>query len=400
MIKYNRLLHKENDNLKEENARLSHLIHLAQQKIKELSGDLQKNQVNVMPTITVCNDLVEPTSSKRNERITSCFASAGQVQLSSPALSLSDGTFIAAGEMNGSISLWSVSQNMPTKTSSNVLFRFSNQDIHLSTSNNDFKASPPNPLSKATDPLIGHKNPVTSVHWNSSSTISSTSLDSTIKIWDIEANSSQTYSTKIPTISHAIIDSSILAASCTKSVFSLDTRESTCKEIVLDGDPIITSIASTNLGIIMGTDDGCLLLYDPRINKIYQTLQISPAHLPISKISGDTSITVTSFDGIVRLLGNELPLFVEKVLSRAPINGSIIGSCCVSLANRDDFIVSGSTIGKAIVWTSPDTFQTLPHPGDCVFDCVQLNKFVGSFVTCDSAGSLIMWARSFDQTSV
>ena len=135
-----------------------------------------------------------------------------------------------------------------------------------------------------------------------------------------------------------------------------------------------------------------------RINKIYQKLQISAAKLPISKISGYDSVTVTSFDGIVRLIGNELPLFVEKEYSRTPINGLIIGSCCVPLANRDDFIISGSNIGKAIVFSSTDTVKTLPHVGGIVYDCVPLKKFVGSFVTCDSAGYLVMWARSFDQS--
>lgn len=396
MIKYNRLLHKENDNLKEENARLSHLIHLAQERIKELSGNLQKNQVNVMPTITVCNDLNE-TSSKRNERVTSNFASAGQIQLSSPALSLCDGTFIAAGETNGSISLWSASQNFPIKTTNNTLFRFSSE---TSITSSDIKPSTPNPLSKASEPLTGHQDPVTSIQWINSNTLSSVSLDSTIKIWDIQKSTSQSYSISIPAVSHAIFDSSILAVTCTKSIFSVDMREGKPNEIALDDDSPITSIQSTSLGLLMGTSKGAIFLYDPRVNKIYQKLQISAAKLPISKISGYDSVTVTSFDGIVRLIGNELPLFVEKEYSRTPINGLIIGSCCVPLANRDDFIITGSNIGKAIVFSSTDTVKTLPHVGGIVYDCVPLKKFVGSFVTCDSAGYLVMWARSFDQSLV
>lgn len=396
MIKYNRLLHKENDNLKEENARFSHLIHLAQERIKELSGNLQKNQVNVMPTITVCNDLNE-TSSKRNERVTSNFASAGQIQLSSPALSLCDGTFIAAGETNGSISLWSASQNFPIKTTNNTLFRFSSE---TSITSSDIKPSTPNPLSKASEPLTGHQDPVTSIQWINSNTLSSVSLDSTIKIWDIQKSTSQSYSISIPAVSHAIFDSSILAVTCTKSIFSVDMREGKPNEIALDDDSPITSIQSTSLGLLMGTSKGAIFLYDPRVNKIYQKLQISAAKLPISKISGYDSVTVTSFDGIVRLIGNELPLFVEKEYSRTPINGLIIGSCCVPLANRDDFIITGSNIGKAIVFSSTDTVKTLPHVGGIVYDCVPLKKFVGSFVTCDSAGYLVMWARSFDQSLV
>lgn len=396
MIKYNRLLHKENDNLKEENARLSHLIHLAQERIKELSGNLQKNQVNVMPTITVCNDLNE-TSSKRNERVTSNFASAGQIQLSSPALSLCDGTFIAAGETNGSISLWSASQNFPIKTTNNTLFRFSSE---TSITSSDIKPSTPNPLSKASEPLTGHQDPVTSIQWINSNTLSSVSLDSTIKIWDIQKSTSQSFSISIPAVSHAIFDSSILAVTCTKSIFSVDMREGKPNEIALDDDSPITSIQSTSLGLLMGTSKGAIFLYDPRVNKIYQKLQISAAKLPISKISGYDSVTVTSFDGIVRLIGNELPLFVEKEYSRTPINGLIIGSCCVPLANRDDFIITGSNIGKAIVFSSTDTVKTLPHVGGIVYDCVPLKKFVGSFVTCDSAGYLVMWARSFDQSLV
>lgn len=396
MIKYNRLLHKENDNLKEENARLSHLIHLAQERIKELSGNLQKNQVNVMPTITVCNDLNE-TSSKRNERVTSNFASAGQIQLSSPALSLCDGTFIAAGETNGSISLWSASQNFPIKTTNNTLFRFSSESSIIS-SNPDIKPSAPNPLSKASEPLTDHQDAVTSVHWINASTISSVSLDSTIRIWDIQKSTSQSFSISIPSISHAVLENLILAVTCTKSIFSVDIREGKPNEITLNENSTVTSVASTSLGLLMGTSEGAILLYDPRINKIYQKLQISTAKLPISKISGYDSVTVTSFDGIVRLIGNELPLFVEKEFSRSPTNGLIIGSCCVPLANRDDFIISGSSIGKAIVFSSSDTVKTLPHVGGIVYDCEPLQKFVGSFVTCDSAGNLVMWARSFDQS--
>ncbi|KAK8893466.1 hypothetical protein M9Y10_021888 [Tritrichomonas musculus] len=396
MIKYNRLLHKENDNLKEENARLSHLIHLAQERIKELSGNLQKNQVNVMPTITVCNDLMETSSSKRNERVTSSFASAGQLQLSSPALCLCDGPFIAAGETNGSISLWSASQNIPIKATNNTLFRFSSETSV--TSNSDLKLSAPNPLSKASEPLTGHQDPITSVHWLNSDTISSASLDSTIRIWDIQKSTSQIFQISIPAVSHAILDNSILAVTCSKSIFSVDMREGKPNEITLNDDSAITSVASTSLGLLLGTSDGSILLYDPRINKVYQKLQISVAKLPISKISGHDSVTVTSFDGIVRLIGNELPLFVEKEFSRASINGSIIGSCCVPLANRDDFIISGSNIGKAIVFSSSDTVKTLSHVGGIVHDCVPLKKFVGSFVTCDSAGYLVMWARSFDQS--
>ncbi|OHS99395.1 hypothetical protein TRFO_34169 [Tritrichomonas foetus] len=394
MIKHNRLLHKENDTLKEENTRLSHLIHLAQQRIKDLSGTLQKNQINIMPTITVCNDLIETSTSKRNERMSACFASAGQVQLDSPATCLCDGTFIAAGEINGSISLWSASQNIQSRSTTNSLYRFSSTDSSKSIE----KSSLTNPLNKASDPLVGHEGPVTSIQWFDANSISSVSLDSTLRIWDISTSQCQTYHISIPSVSHAIVDTSIVAANCTKSIFFVDTREETPTEIVLDSP--ITSVASTNLGLFMGNSTGALLLYDPRINKVYQELQISAARLPISKISGTNNVTVTSFDGIVRLIGTELPIFVEKEFSRAPINGSIIGSCCVSLANRDDFIICGSTSGKAIVWTSSDAVQTLSHTGNIVYDCVPLNSFVGSFVTCDNANYLTMWARSFDQASV
>ena len=110
-----------------------------------------------------------------------------------------------------------------------------------------------------------------------------------------------------------ILDNSILAVTCSKSIFSVDMREGKPNEITLNDDSAITSVASTSLGLLLGTSDGSILLYDPRINKVYQKLQISVAKLPISKISGHDSVTVTSFDGIVRLIGNELPLFVEKV---------------------------------------------------------------------------------------
>ena len=396
MLKHNRILHKENDALKEENARLLHLVHAAQQRIKDISGSLQKNHVNIMPSITVCNDDGDSgTISKRSERVPSCFASAGHVMLDSPALCLSVGRFIAAGQSNGDISLWSVQESDQPRPSSGVLYRFNSSD---QTGPRLERSSSASPLSKAMEELHGHVSAVTSIIWNDQDEISSVSLDSTLRIWDVTNASCQTFPVSIPAISHAQLDQTYVVASCTRSIFVIDPREGIPNEVALDNE--ITAVAATNLGMILGTSSGALMLYDPKMNKVYQELQVSQARLPISKISGFSNVTVTSFDGIVRLIGTELPLYVEKEFSRAPINGSIIGSCCVSLANRDDFVISGSTIGKTIVWSSQDSIHTLGHPGSIIYDCVPLNNFVGSFVTCDSSKNLTMWARSFDQTSV
>lgn len=394
MLKHNRLLHKENDSLKEQNNRLFHLVHQAQQKVKQLSVNLQKNQVNVMPSLTVCNELIDTSASKRNERITSSFAQAGQINLSSPVLTLTDGTFIAAGLLDGSISLVTVHQpnldNSPQRSPSSSLYRFSSEGV-----NQNMSPRPTNPLGKASDQLQGHRAPVTSLQWLSDKTLTSVSLDSSLKIWDIQTAKFQSIFLNVPAVSHTLIDHSILVGTCTDNLFSIDIRSPTPN--VISFDEIVTSVAATDLGYLLGTANGKILLFDPRINKAYQSVQVSPAELPISKISGKSSVTITSFDGIVRLLGQELPLFVEKEYARAPINGSIIGSCCVSLATRDDFIISGSTIDKAIVWTSPDSSQTLNHNASTVFDCIPISNFVGSFLTCDNAGFVTMWARSFDQ---
>jgi hypothetical protein len=119
--------------------------------------------------------------------------------------------------------------------------------------------------------------------------------------------------------------------------------------------------------------------------------------MPISRISGFDTVTVTAFDGYVRTLGGELPLFVEKEHRHAPVNGSIIGSCALKMLARDDFVVSGSVGGNAIVWTSLGDSVRLKHRGSVVSDCVALAGYVGAFATCDNAGFVTMWARCFEE---
>ncbi|KAH0785512.1 WD40-repeat-containing domain protein [Histomonas meleagridis] len=384
MFNHNRLMQKENEILNEENQKLLHLVKMAQERVKELSGSLQNSKVSILPPITVCNELVESNGQKKSEKYTSFFDAVGKVSLSSIPLTLCDGPLVAVGESNGSISLWDFNT---LKCNQNMLslyrFRFQeSSDANIG------------PIKKASQPLTGHEGPVTSVKWVNDSSLSTVSLDSTLKIWDIETGENQSFYTSVPAVSHASIESSILVASCTKNLVSIDVRDP--NPTIMEMNTPITAVASTSLGILLGTSTGSLLLFDPRTNKTYQSIQVSTAQLPISKISGTKNITVTSFDGIVRQIGNELPIYVQKEYARSPTNGSIIGSCCVSLAS-EEFVISGSTIGKAVIWKSSKYVQTLQHSGNIVYDCIPLNNYVGAFVTCDNSKQMTMYARSFDQ---
>ncbi|KAH0791806.1 ribosome biogenesis protein WDR12 [Histomonas meleagridis] len=379
-------MQKENDLLNEENQKLSCLVKMAQERVKELSASLQNSQVNILPPITVCNEIVGSNGQKKQEKVTSFFEAVGKVSLSSIPLTLCDGPLVAVGESNGSISLWDFNalkcgQNMLS------LYRFRFQSDSESFAG---------PIQKVPQSLVGHDGPVTSVLWLENNSISTVSLDSTLKIWDVETAKNQSFYINVPSVSHADIGSSTLIANCTKNIVSIDTRDP--NPSVLEMESPVTAVANTELGILLGTSTGSLLLFDPRTNKSYQSLKVSNAQLPISKISGKKNITVTSFDGIVRQIGNELPIYIQKEYSRSPTNGSIIGSCCVSLAS-EDFLISGSTIGKAVIWKSSQQVQTLQHSGNIVYDCVPLHNCAGSFITCDNSKHMTMYSRSFDQIS-
>lgn len=397
MLKHHHLLQQDNLKLQEQNRYLELLVKDAEEKVKELSSTLQKGLVNVMPSVTVCNDLLEISKDNREVHPTTGFASAGSVTLDAPALCLDDGVFIAAGQTNGAISLWSAQQpdgesnsssKQKNRNSSGTLYRFS-------TEKSIMDAEEKNPIVKQSNPLVGHRGPVTSVKWIDNVNLSSVSLDATLKIWDVTTAKYNSIALDCPSVSHTIVDNCFAIASCTNKIFFSDPKDPTVQSI--ENYEIVTSIAKTNLGLLIGTENGKILVIDPRMWKPYQSIQLSQAELPISKISGVSEITVTSFDGIVRTIGNELPLFVEKEFVRAPIMGSIIGSCCVSISSKNDFVVSGSTDGRAIVWPKNGPAQNLSHKGSIVYDCANVGKFVGSFITCDNASNLTMWACSFNE---
>ena len=94
-------MQKENDILKDENQKLSYLVKLAQERIKDLSSSLQKMKVNVLPPITVCNELV---GQKKIEKVVPFFATTGKVTLDSIPLTLCENASqIYAGQINGDI---------------------------------------------------------------------------------------------------------------------------------------------------------------------------------------------------------------------------------------------------------------------------------------------------------
>ena len=397
MMKHQFLLKQENAKLKEQNEYLEKLVQDAQERVKSLSSSLQKGLVNVMPSITVCNDLIEAATSGKEEAPSTGFASAGSVKLDEPALCLDERDLIAAGQTNGAISLWAATQpefsnetstKTKTRNSSGTLYRFSTEIGPEPETNN--------PLVRKSNPLFGHSCPVTSVKWFDDNTLSSVSLDATLKLWDIRtARMKGSVQLECPSVSHTVIDQTYGIASCTNKIIHVDPRESDIGTSI-ETKEIITSIQQTDLGLLIGTETGKIMMIDPRLWKPYQSIQLSPAFLPISKISGTSEVTVTCFDGVVRTIGNELPLFVSREYVRAPIMGSIIGSCVVSLSSKDDFVVSGSTGGKAIVWPKTGSSHELLHSGSTVYDCVNISSFVGSFVTCDSSSHLTMWACSFN----
>jgi WD40 repeat protein len=377
MFLQGRTLQKENDLLQAENSRLAHFIELTQQRLHELSGSLQKRQVNVMPAISVGDDIVHQPPSNPT-RIPLWFSKAGSIQLSTAPLTLADGQFLAAGESGGSISLISTGGS-----DSPVLYRFPSD---AST----------NSLARVGSELGGHSAPVTSLHWHGKSELSSVSLDGSLRIWNVERLTGVSqFDLGIPSISHTIMDEAVVTANGTKRLVTVDLRDP--KPTVLATDTPVTSVAYTRLGFLLGTTTGEVLLFDPRIARVYQSAQLCPTKLPISRISGFDTVTVTAFDGYVRTLGEELPLFVENEYRHAPINGSIIGSCALQMLARDDFIVSGSIGGHAIVWPALGDSVRLRHRGPLVSDCVALRNYIGAFASCDSAGFVTMWARCFDE---
>jgi WD40 repeat protein len=378
MISQNRLLTQENASLNDENARLACSIESAQQRVKDLSGILQKCHVNVMLAIAVFNGLMSPSRPKDPTVLPSWFSRAGQVQLPSPAMALADGPFLAAGETNGQISILSVVRHRLQG-----FYRFPSDTSALRG------------ISIARESLKGHTSSVLSLRWDANNQLSSASLDSTLRIWDLDHScAASTFDLGMPIVSHTTLDASMIAATCTRCLISLDPRDP--DPVSIAADSVITSANLTRFGLLLGTTAGEILLFDTRINKAYQSLLISPTHLAVSKISGTDNVTITAFDGGVRLLGDELPLFVEREFWHAPINGSIIGSCALPIISRDDFVVSGSTNGNAIVWSSFGGLATLQHRGQLVYDYARMDAFVGAFATCDNSGFVTMWARSFD----
>lgn len=398
MLKHqSRMLQNDNQMLREQNANLEALVRDAQLKVKELSNNLQKSYVNVMPTITVDNEMNGKSSVTKKERGATGFALAGSVNLESAGKCVANGKYIAVGLENGKISLWSaqqpnfVQQNKPSKTQrqSSGLYRFSMDKSALAVEEN-------NPLIRASPPFVGHHEAVTSINWDDDR-LSSVSLDSTVKIWDINTAKYTTIALDKPAVGHTVVNEQLVIANCSESIQTTSFQEPIASTIEMP--EIITSVKDTKLGLLFGTISGKILVMDQRMWRPFQTIQLSQAMLPISKISGYEKVTVTCFDGIVRVLGPELPLFVDRELTRAPMMGSIIGSCYVSLSARDSFIVSGSTSGRAHVWPRSGPSQTLHHRGAVVSDCAAISSFVGSFVTCDEAGFLSMWACSFNEPS-
>jgi WD40 repeat protein len=376
MFLQSRTLHKENDLLQAENVRLAQYIELAQQRVQELSGSLQKRHLNVMPAISVSDDVTRPP---RSTHTPSWFARAGSVQLQSPVLTLSDGAFLAAGESSGSISLLQTGGS----TDSPGLYRFPAEP-----STGALSLAPQ-------QSLAGHTGAVMSLKWHNNSELSSVALDGSLRLWNVDRGAcASQHDLGVPSVSHALLDGAILAATCTKSPVAVDLRDP--KPTILTLDTPVSSVASTQLGLLLGTTTGDVLLFDMRTVRAYQSVHICPTKLPISRISGFETVTITSFDGYVRTLGSALPLYVERESRHAPMTGSFIGSCALPMLSRNDFIISGSIGGNAIMWTSLGDSVHLKHRGSIVADCVPLAGYVGAFATCDSAGIVGMWARCFD----
>jgi hypothetical protein len=378
MILQSRTLQKENDLLQEQNANLAHFIELAEQRVQELSGSLQKRQINIMPAISVCDNMAPPTRS-RPQSLPNWFSKAGFVQLPSAPLTLADGTFLAAGESGGSISLISTGgSDFP------VLYRFPSDGSGNSLTRVDSQS------------LSGHSGSVTSLQWHNNSELSSVSLDGSLRLWNVERSSSiSQFDLSFPSVSHALFDETIIAVNCTKKIVSVDLRDP--NPTIQTMEVPVTSVGATHLGLLLGTTTGEVLLFDARNGRIYQSVQLSQTRMPISRITGFDTVTVTSFDGYVRLLGDELPLFVEKEYRHAPMNGSIIGSCTLKMVAKDDFVVSGSIGGNVVVWTSPEDSMRLKHRASLVSDCVALGRYLGAFAACDNAGFVTMWARCFNK---
>lgn len=394
MYKTQKSLQEENKLIKNQNEKLKQLVLEAQNKVKALSGNFQRSKVNVMPSMTISNDLITNSQvNSRVERESTGFALAGYIKLSSPAVSLSSGEFIVAGQNNGSISLLRFKQNneTATKNSSKSFYRFpsDNSKSTMMMENKDNNQ----PFSVVKE-LTGHESTVTSVLIDDKNTLSSVSLDKTLKIWDISRETFHSIDIDYPSIGHTYVNGCYAMVSCTERITVYDPRTKQCRNI--PSSERITSICNTDLGLLVGSCTGKIMMMDPRNWDPYQTLQLSAAELPISKISGTSNVTVTCFDGVVRKLGNELPLYVEKECSRTTVYGSIIGSCNISLSSRDDFIISGSTSGNLMIWPKNDPIQSIKLKCRVIHDCCVLSNYVGSFITCDDEGMVSMYACTFN----
>ena len=281
-----RLLHKENDNLQDENAHLAKLVQNAEERVKKLTNLLQKNNYNVLPVLTVCNNLIKTNIKPITSNQSAHYVQGGYISLQSPALCLADGPYVAAGQINGEISLWSIRQGESrrntldcNRSSTHSIYRISSSE----NSSNFNEREPSNALFKASDALIGHNGPVSSLNWHHD-ILSSVSLDCTLKVWDISTSRNQSVYFGMPASSHCPIDNNYLISTCTKKMFIVDPRNNSTTSFRLEES--ITAVASTDLGTILGTSTGKLLLFDIRNSKIYQSLQVSSAKLPISRISG------------------------------------------------------------------------------------------------------------------
>ena len=204
-------MQKENDILKDENQKLSYLVKLAQERIKDLSSSLQKMKVNVLPPITVCNELV---GQKKIEKVVPFFATTGKVTLDSIPLTLCENASqIYAGQINGDISLMKVNDN-----GQNSFYRFNGSLLNQQI-DQDF-----GPISKVGD-LRGHEGPVHSLQSYKENSLTSVSLDSTLKIWDVETGKNQSYYINIPSVSHVVVNDTVMIANCSKNLVSVDTRD-------------------------------------------------------------------------------------------------------------------------------------------------------------------------------
>jgi hypothetical protein len=108
MFTQNLSLGKKNSDLKDENKFLAEYVRKGQELVHSLSVNLQRYSVNIMPNLTVNQNIFVSNSSQNSEISNLPFVQTGKTKLIHHGTCVSENNFLSIGHKNGDISIWKI----------------------------------------------------------------------------------------------------------------------------------------------------------------------------------------------------------------------------------------------------------------------------------------------------